>query len=274
MRNLKFCILLFSVLLPDNAFSEEITVTAENLKGIITESAFKAAKTTFDISIYKNDEPRGEFQGVSAFKAPDRFTFKIFGPLGLTIFDAIGTDNILQLYIPSNDELYQGNLPQDTWLIFGILDNSCQYAMEETAEGYILYLLKAETRNEKQETRIINNSSLVTEPALSLSKGHSSLSKEDSLSIRAKFYFDKKELKHRRIDILQDGRTQFRVEINEFRHNFPLHMTFYFPSGITIVIKNKEIKLDEIPSEELFFLKDTEGREVKELKAITGKKSL
>ncbi len=138
--------------------------------------------------------------------------------------------------------------------------------MEETAEAYILYLLKAETRDEIRETRIINNSSLVTR--------HSSLSQKDSLSIRAKFYFDKTELKQRKIDILKNGKTQFRVEINEFRDNFPLHMTFYFPSGITIVIKNKEIKLDEIPSEELFFLKDTEGREVKELKAISGKKSL
>jgi outer membrane lipoprotein-sorting protein len=234
-RNLIFCIFLFSIISSDNAFSEEITVTAEHLKGIITESPFKTAKTTFDISIYKDNEPRGEFQGVSALKAPDRFTFKLFGLFGLTIFDVIGKDNTLQLYVPSNDELYQGDLPRDTWLIFGILEDRYRYVMEDINDYYILYLLDNE---------------------------------DNSLSIRAKFYFDKTELKQRKIDILKNGKTQFRAEINEFRDNFPLHMTFYFPSGITIVIKNKEIKLNEIPSEELFLLKDVEGREVKDIKKI------
>lgn len=244
MRVLKTCLLLFFIFLPVPAFTEEIPVNIEKLKDTIKKNALTTAKATFDLSIYKDNEPRGEFQGVSAFKAPHRFTFKIFGPLGLTIFDVIGKESILQLYVPSNDELYHGNLPQDIWLIFGVLDNSYQYTMEKTAEGYILYLLKAEMRDEK----------------------------DNSLSIRAKFYFDKKELKQRRIDILKDGRTQFRVEINEFRDDFPLHMTFYFPSGITMIVKNKEIKLDEIPSEDLFLLKDAEGRKVKDIKKILEKR--
>lgn len=241
MKVLKILPLLFTVFLPDPAFTEEIPVTTEFLKGLIKENSIKTAKTTFDISIYKDNEPRGEFQGVSAFKAPDRFTFKLFGPLGLTIFDIIGKGETIQLYIPSSDELYQGDLPKDTWLIFGTLDNSYQYTMEDTEEGYILYLLKAESR-------------------------------DDSLSIRAKFYFDKTDLKQRRIDILNNGKTRFRVETNEFRDNFPLHMTFYFPTGITIVIKNKDIKLNETPSEELFLLKDPEGREVKDIKKIFEKR--
>lgn len=239
MKFLKICIILFSILLSDYASSGEIPVTIETLKGIIIESAFKTAKATFDLSLYKDGEPRGEFQGVAVFEAPDKIASKLFGPLGLTLMDVIGKDGILQVYIPPKDELYQGNLPKDSSLIFGILGNQYQYAMEETGENYILYLLKPE---------------------------------EGFLSIRAKFFFDKIELKNRKVDILNDGKSQLRIEFNKLREDFPLEATIFLPSGVSIVIKNKEVILNEVPSEELFFLKKAEGREVKELRGIVDKK--
>lgn len=240
MKWLKISTFLLVALLSGHAYSAEESINPETLKDIIIKSAIKTAKTTFNLSIYKDGEPRGEFQGISAFKAPESITFKLLNPFGLTIFDLIGNDNILQLYIPSSDELYQGNLPRDLWLIFGILEDRFHYVMEEIENYYILYLLNSEG---------------------------------DSLSIRAKFFFDKLRLKQRRIDILKNGKSNFRVEIDEFMDNFPLQMTFYFHSGISITIKHKEVKIDEIPSKELFFLKDTLGREVKELDKILGEKA-
>lgn len=239
MRCLKIGIFLFTLLLSRHAFPAENPVTPEVLKGIIERLAFKMAATTFDLSIYKDGEPRGEFQGVAAFKIPDRITLKLFGPFGLTILDLIGKDGVLQLYVPSEDELYQGDLPKDLWLIFGILEERYQYVMEETEDYYILYLLGFE---------------------------------EGSLSIRAKYYFDKIAMIYRKVDILKNGKSQFRVEINKFRDDFPLYVTFHLPSGLSLAIKNRDVKLDVSPPDELFLLKKTEGRDVKELRKIVDEK--
>lgn len=239
MRALRVCILLSIIFLSNHTSASESPVITETLKGIIKESALKTARTIFELSLFKDGEPRGEFQGVAAFKAPDRVTFKIFGPLGLTILDLIGKDSTLQIYIPSKEDLYQGNLPKDLWLIFGISEDRYRYVTEETDDYYILYLLDTE---------------------------------ENYLSIRAKFYFDKIEMKQRRIDILNNGKLQFRVELNEFSGNFPLHLTLHLPSGISMVIKNKVVRLDEVPPEELFLFKDTEGREIKDIRRILEKR--
>lgn len=240
MKWLKISTFLLLALFSGHAYSAEELINPATLKGIIIKSAIKTSKTTFNLSIYKDGESRGEFQGISAFKAPESITFKLLNPFGLTIFDLIGNDNILQIYIPSSDELYQGNLPRDLWLIFGILEDRFHYVMEEIEDYYILYLLNSEG---------------------------------DSLSIKAKFFFDKLRLKQRRIDILKNGKSNFRVEIDEFMDNFPLQITLYFHSGISITIKHKEVKTDEIPSKELFSLKDTRGREVKELERILSEKT-
>lgn len=228
---------LFLFLSTETLSSEKVTI--EVLKGIIQKKAYKTVKTTFDLSFFKDGEPKGEFQGVSAFKTPDMITFKLFGPFGLTILDLIWKEGILQIYVPPKDELYQGNLPKDSSLIFGILDDSYQYAMEEREESYILYLLKPE---------------------------------EGSLSIRAKFFFDKVELKNREIDVLKDGRSQLRIEFNKFNNDFPLESTLSLPNGVSMIIKNKDVRLDEPIPEELFSLKEIEGREVKDIGSILEKR--
>jgi outer membrane lipoprotein-sorting protein len=238
MRGLRVSLFLFLLLfLSTEALSSE-KVTIEVLKGIIQKRAFKTVKATFDLSLYKDGEPRGEFQGVSAFKAPNMVTFKIFGPFGLTILDLIGKEGILQIYVPPKDELYIGNLPKNSSLIFSVLDNSYLYAMEETEKSYILYLLRPD---------------------------------EGFLSISAKFFFDKIELKNREIDVLKDGKSQFRIEFNKFNNDFPLESTLFLPNGVFMIIKNKDVILDEPIPEELFSFKETEGREVKDIGRILEK---
>jgi len=229
--------LLLSIFFSVGSLSSE-AVTLEVLKEIIQKRAFKTAKATFDLLLYKDGEPKGEFQGVTAFKPPDRMTFKIFGPLGLTILDLIAKEGILQIYLPAKDEIYQGNLPRDSSLIFGGPDNSYQYAMEEIEDSYILYLLRPD---------------------------------DGSLSIRAKFFFDKIELKKRRIDIMNGGRSQFRIEFNKFNNDFPSESTLFLPKGVSIVIKNRDVILDEAIPEEVFSFKEIEGRKVKDISDILEK---
>lgn len=237
--------LLISLCLPKETLSTEDILTEDIvtvgiLKGIIEKSVLRSAKATFDLTLYKDGEPRGEFQGVTAFKAPDKISMKLFGPLGLTVFDLIGKDGIMQIYVPPKDELYQGDIPKDLSLIFGISDDSQQYAMEETEDSYIFYLLRLD---------------------------------RNSLSLRAKFFFDKKGLKNRRIDILNGGRSQFRIEFRSFKDDFPMEATLFLQKGFSMIIKNKEVILNEVPPDELFSFKDTEGKEVKDITRILEKKS-
>ena len=112
--------------------------------------------------------------------------------------------------------------------------------MEETEDNYILYLLKPE---------------------------------ENSLSIKAKFFIDRKEMKNRKIETLKNGKSWFRIEFNRFNGNFPSEATIFLPSGHQMVIKNKEVILNDPPSDELFTLKKTEGREIKDITRILEKKS-
>lgn len=232
-------VLLAFLFLPQRPLSAEKPVTIDSLKGVVENSFKKTAKATFDLTLYKDGEPKGEFQGVTAFKAPDRIAMKLFGPLGLTIIDLVGKDGFLQIFIPPKDEFYQGSFSKDSFPIFGIPENQYQYAMEETEDDYILYLLKPE---------------------------------EGSLSIKVKFFIGKKEMKNRKIETLKDGKSWFRIEFNRFNGDFPLEATISLASGHQMIIKNKEVILNDPPSDELFKLKDTEGREVKELRGLLDKK--
>lgn len=232
-------ILLALLLLPQKLLPAEKSVTTDILKNIVEKSFPKTAKATFDLTLYKDGEPKGEFPGVTVFKAPDKIAFELFGPFGLAIFDLVVNDGVIQIFIPPKDELYQGSFSKDSFPIFGVPENQYQYAMEETGDNYILYLLKPE---------------------------------ENSLSIRAKFFIDKKEKKNRKIEILKNGKFWFRIESNRFNGDFPSEATISLPSGHQMIIKNKEVILNDPPSDELFTLKNTEGREVKDIRRILDKK--
>ncbi len=112
-------------------------VTIEILKQSIGFRDIKTIKALTDVRVYKSGEPGGSFSGVFGYKAPDLLKTAFFGPFGLTVLEMLVTPEIIQVYVPSKNLIYEMLSPGFSFSSFKH-DSRFRYVMQEEEDVYAL----------------------------------------------------------------------------------------------------------------------------------------
>lgn len=118
-------------------------VTIEVLKQSIGFRDIKTIKALTDVRVFKKGEPAGSFSGVFGFKAPDSLKTAFFGPFGLTVMEMLVTPEVLQVFIPSRNTIYEMPSPGLSFSSF-VHDSRFRYVMQEEGDFYALSAYKAD----------------------------------------------------------------------------------------------------------------------------------
>ncbi len=112
-------------------------VTIEILKQSVGFRNIQTIKALTDVRVFKQGEPAGSFSGVFGYKTPDSLKTVFFGPLGLTVMEMLLTPEVLQVFVPSRNIIYEMLSPA---LSFSSLlhDSRFRYEMQMEGDFYAL----------------------------------------------------------------------------------------------------------------------------------------
>ena len=112
-------------------------ITIEILKQSIGFRDIKTIKALTDVRVFKKGEPAGSFSGVFGYRAPDSLKTAFFGPFGLTVMEMLVTPEVLQVFLPPKNIIYEMLSPGLTFSSV-IHDSRFRYAMQEEGDFYAL----------------------------------------------------------------------------------------------------------------------------------------
>jgi len=190
-------------------------VTVEVLKKSIGFRDTKTIKALTDVRILKKGEPAGSFSGVFGYQAPDSLKTSVFGPFGITIMEFLFARDLLQVYLPSKDILYEMNSPD---ISFSSLTNGrFRFTMQEEGDSYVLLAYES--------------ADIAAEPAM-------------------KYLFDKTYLLNRRIVVYKEGEEIITINFDGFNGKVPEKTALSFGNSTEMNITLQEPEYDtDIPSE-------------------------
>jgi hypothetical protein len=190
-------------------------VTVEVLKRSIGFRDIRTIKALTDVRIFRRGEPTGSFSGVLGYQAPDSLKTGFFGPFGLTVMEFLITKDLLQVYLPPRNILYELKSPEIS--LSSLSDGRFLYVMQEEGDSYALYAY--------------NPSDRTTGPVM-------------------KYLFDRTYLLNRQIIVYREGEEQVRIGFDGFNGSVPEKTRFSFANGTDMDIRLREPEYDtEIPSE-------------------------
>lgn len=191
------------------------TVTVEALKQSIGLTDVRSLKALIEVGITKQGENKGSMNGIFAYKAPGNMRITLFGPFGLTITEIVMSEELLQLFVPSKNILYEWNSPGVGFS--GLMNNRFRYEMVTEADGYVLLAYKSD---------------------------------EPNSAVAAKYFFDRTYLLNRKICFYKDGSEFIKAEFSDFNGRVPERTRLTFSNGLTLEIALQEPELDaDIPAE-------------------------
>lgn len=118
-------------------------VTVETLRDSIIFSAIGSLRSEVSVQVFRNGQFHSSYEGLLSYQSPGQANIRLFAPLGLTAADIVLSDNLMQVYIPLKNLLYEGKIPAF------IEQAGVIYSMEETKEGYTLYTFKGTVAEEE-----------------------------------------------------------------------------------------------------------------------------
>jgi len=191
-------------------------VTVEVLKRSIGFRDIKTIKALTDVRVFKNGEPSGSFSGVLGYKAPDDLKTAIFGPFGLTVMEMLVSREILQVYIPPRNVLYEMLSPGIS-LASLKNDDRFLYVMQEEGDFHALYAYNAADTTEG--------------PVM-------------------KYLFDRTYLLNRKIIVYRSAEEAVTITFGNFNGKVPEQTRLSFSNGTDMDIILQEPEYDtEIPGE-------------------------
>ncbi|MDP2156478.1 MAG: hypothetical protein Q8K68_02065 [Nitrospirota bacterium] len=190
-------------------------VTVEVLKESVGFRDTKTIKALTDVRIFKNGEPAGSFSGVLGYQAPDFLKTSFFGPFGITIMEFLIAKDMLQVYVPPKDILYEMSSPG---ISFSSLTNEkFRFAMQEEGESYVLLAY--------------DSIELAAEPVM-------------------KYLFDRTYLLNRQITVYKEGEKIITIYFDGFNGKVPEKTRISFINGMDMELTFVEPEYDtDIPSE-------------------------
>ncbi len=236
-------IFLLSFLLFSCAKKEEIKraevepytgqVTVEALKQSIGLRYAKSLKALLDVTVYKNGEQEGSFNGVLGYKSPGLLRTSFFGPFGLTVMDMLVSKDLLQMYVPPKNTLYESESPDISFS--SLFDNKFRYVMEEEGDMFVLAAYRQNNGNPG--------------PA-------------------ARCFFDRTYLLNRSIVIYKDGLDFAKIDFGDFNGRIPERIDIYFRNGVAMDFSLKETELDTDIPDDYFKVIDHEDKKVRPFQDI------
>ncbi len=192
----------------------EGAVTVDVLKRSVGFRELRTLKALTEVTVYRNGEHAGSFNGVIGYKAPGNLKTAFFGPFGLTVMEFLVSKDLLQVAIPSKNTIYEWQSPD---VGFGtLLNDRFRYRMEEEPDGYVLLAYDGE-RNDQP---------------------------------RARYIFDRTYLLNRSIVFYSEGLEIARIDFDGFNGAVPEQAKVSLPrqSGFEMLLKEPEYDTD-IPDE-------------------------
>lgn len=172
-------------------------VTVEVLKKSIGFRDTKTIKALTDVRIFKNNEPAGSFSGVFGYQAPDSLKTGVFGPFGITIMEFLISKDMLQVYLPPKNILYEMKSPEISFA--SLVNGKFMYVMQEEDNFYALYAY--------------NGADTTAGPVI-------------------KYLFDRPYLLNRRIVLYRDGDAAARIDFDGFNGKVPEKTRLSFINGM------------------------------------------
>jgi len=209
------------------------TVTVEALKQSIGFRNIKTVKALAEVTVYKLGEPAGSFSGVFGYKSPAYLRTSFFGPFGITAMDLLLSKDLLQMYIPHKNILYEWKSPE---VLFNALpDSRFRFSMDEDEDMFTLYAYKHEN----------------SDPELA-----------------AKYVFDRIYLINRSVVFYKDGMDFIKVDLTGFNGRIPERIKVLFHNGISINILLQEPEFDTDIPEDYFRTIDHTDKKVRPFQEI------
>jgi hypothetical protein len=190
-------------------------VTVEVLKRSIGFGDVKTIKALADVKVFRNGEPAGSFNGVLGYKAPDALKTSFFGPFGLTVMEMLVLREILQVYIPPRNTLYEMLSPGLS--LSSLHDERFRFMMQEEGDFHALYAYPAAGTTEG--------------PVM-------------------KYLFDRTYLLNRKIIIYRSAEEAATITFGSFNGKVPEQARLSFGNGTDMEITLQESEYDtEIPDD-------------------------
>ncbi len=190
-------------------------VTVEVLRKSIGFRDTKTIKALTDVRIFKYNEPAGSFSGVFGYQAPESLKTSIFGPFGITIMEFLIAKDMLQVYVPPKNILYEMRSPE---ISFSSLMNNgkFRYTMQEEGDFYVLFAYDAV---------------------------------EDAAAPAMKYLFDRIYLLNRRIIVYKEGEAVITIDFDGFNGKVPEKTKLSFGNSTEMHIALQEPEYDtDIPT--------------------------
>jgi outer membrane lipoprotein-sorting protein len=192
----------------------------------------ESIKAFADVTVLRQNEKQSSLNGVFAYKAPGKMRINLFGPFGLTATEILISEGLIQLSIPSQNLLYEGNVPGVHFT--GAMNGNFVYEMKEEADGYILL-----GRSRQQET-----------------------------PVSAVYYFDRSYLLNRTMNIYRNGSDILKTVFSDFNGRTPERMRLAFANGLSLDIRLKEPELDSEIPDAYFSSIESAGKKVRSFQEI------
>lgn len=190
-------------------------VTVEVLKKSIGFRDIKTIKALTDVRIFKNNEPAESFSGVFGYQSPDSLKTSFFGPFGITIMEFLIAKDMLQVYLPSQNKLYEMRSPEISFS--SLLNGKFRYTMQEEGDSYVVLAY---------------------------------VSAEDAAAPSMKYFFDRIYLLNRRIIVYKEREEVVTIDFDGFNGKLPEKTKLSFNNGTEIRITLQEPEYDtDIPPE-------------------------
>ena len=208
-------------------------VNVEILKQSVGFGNVRTVKALAEVTISKNGETQGSFNGVFAYKAPGQMRVNLFGPFGLTVTEILMSGGLLQFSVPPKHALYELESPEVNFS--GLINGRFRYDMSEEGDWYVLLAYKS----------VELNSGVV-----------------------AKYFFDMTFLLNRTVLFYKEGSELIKADFSDFNGRVPERTKLTFLNGMVIDIALQEPEFDTDIPEEYFRAIDHGDKQIKSFEEV------
>ena len=189
-------------------------VTVEVLRKSIGFRDTKTVKALTDVRIIRNNEPAGSFSGVFGYQAPNSLKTSFFGPFGITIMEFLIVKDMIQVYLPSRNILYEMISPEISFS--SLMNGKFRYTMQEDGDFYVLLAF--------------DSPEVAAAPVM-------------------KYFFDSTYLLNRRIIVYKEGEEVITIDFDGFNVRMPekTRLSFGNSTEMHITLQEQEYNTDIPP---------------------------
>jgi len=189
-------------------------VTVEVLRKSIGFRDTKTVKALTDVRIIRNNEPAGSFSGVFGYQAPNSLKTSLFGPFGITMMEFLIAKDMIQVYLPSRNILYEMISPEISFS--SLMNGKFRYTMQEDGDFYVLLAF--------------DSPEVAAAPVM-------------------KYFFDSTYLLNRRIIVYKEGEEVITIDFDGFNVRMPekTRLSFGNSTEMHITLQEQEYNTDIPP---------------------------